>query len=91
MIEHMKTTLKRAQEVSISEFKAKCISLLHQVTATKTSLRITRRGKPIADVVPVSSDLESKEWMGSMSNHTELGTDIVSPVIEIADIEALKS
>ncbi len=39
-------------EIAISEFKAKCLSLLQQVSKTKQPIRITRFGKPIADVVP---------------------------------------
>jgi len=42
------------QEVAISEFKAKCLALLEQVRKTKKPIRITRRGKPVAEVVPPS-------------------------------------
>jgi len=40
------------EEVSISEFKARCPALLEQVNKTKKPLRVTRHGKPIAEVVP---------------------------------------
>jgi prevent-host-death family protein len=39
------------EEVSIFEFKAKCLALLKQVNKTKKPLRITRHGKPVAEVV----------------------------------------
>lgn len=81
---------KAIQEVAISEFKAKCLSLLEQVSKTKIPLRVTRRGQPIADVIPASSDVEQRGWMGSMSGTIEITGDILSPVIEISDIEALK-
>jgi prevent-host-death family protein len=81
---------KAIQEVAISEFKAKCLSLLELVSKTKTPLRVTRRGQPIADVIPASSDAEQRGWMGSMSGTIEITGDILSPVIEISDIEALK-
>jgi len=48
------------QEIAISEFKAKCLSLLDQVSKTKTPLRVTRRGKAIADVIPASSETEEE-------------------------------
>jgi prevent-host-death family protein len=48
------------QEVAISEFKAKCLSLLEEVSKTKSPLRVTRRGKAIADVVPASSEAEER-------------------------------
>jgi prevent-host-death family protein len=79
------------QEVAISEFKAKCLSLLDQVSKTKAPLRVTRRGKPLADIVPASSDAEQRDWIGSMSGSMVIRGDVISPVIETRKIEALKS
>ena len=42
---------KSIHEIAISEFKAKCLSLLEEVSKTKTPLRVTRRGKAVADVI----------------------------------------
>ena len=78
------------QEIAISEFKAKCLSLLEQVSKTRTPLRVTRRGKAIADVIPASSETEERSWIGSMSDSVEITGDIVSPVIDTETIEALK-
>ena len=78
-------------EIAISEFKAKCLSLLDQVSKTKAPLRVTRRGKPLADIVPASSDREQRDWIGSMSGSMEIRGDVISPVIETRKIEALKS
>jgi prevent-host-death family protein len=82
---------KSMQEVAISEFKAKCLSLLEEVSKTKTPLRVTRRGKAIADVIPASSETEERSWIGSMSDTIEIVGDIVSPVIDAETIEALKN
>jgi prevent-host-death family protein len=84
------STKKRVQEVAISEFKAKCLSLLDRVNKTKTPLLVTRRGKPIAEVVPVSPDVEDKSWLGSMAGTATIVGDIVEPVIDLDTIEALK-
>jgi prevent-host-death family protein len=81
---------KPIHEIAISEFKAKCLSLLEQVNKTKTPLRVTRRGRPVADVVPPSADSGERDWIGSMSGSLEITGDIVSPVIETQEIEALK-
>jgi prevent-host-death family protein len=75
---------------AISEFKAKCLSLLDEVSKTKTPLRVTRRGKPLADVTPPSMDSEERDWIGSMADRIEIAGDIISPVIETQEIEALK-
>jgi prevent-host-death family protein len=82
---------KLIQEVAISEFKAKCLSLLDEVSKTKTPLRVTRRGKALADVVPAASETEDESWIGSMSGTIDIVGDIVSPVIDIESIEALKN
>jgi prevent-host-death family protein len=82
---------KAIQEIAISEFKAKCLSLLEEVDKTKVPLRVTKRGKAIADVIPASPEPEERDWLGSMSGTTEITGDIVSPVIEIQEIEALRS
>lgn len=79
------------QEIAISEFKAKCLSLLERVSKTKTPLRVTRRGKAIADVVPAAPETEERSWIGSMSGSVEIVGDIVSPVIDPETIEALKN
>ena len=86
-----KTNKKPIQEIAISEFKARCLSLLEEVSKTKTPLRVTRRGKPLADVIPASPEAEERSWIGSMSGTIDLVGDIVSPVIEIESIEALKN
>jgi prevent-host-death family protein len=38
--------------IPASEFKAKCLALLDEVAETKETLVITKRGKPVARVVP---------------------------------------
>lgn len=40
------------EEIAISEFKAKCLAILEQVRLTKTPIRVTRFGKPVAEIVP---------------------------------------
>jgi prevent-host-death family protein len=77
------------EEVAISEFKAKCLALLERVRKTKTPIRITRRGKPIAEVVPPTPATKGS-WLGSMAGTGEIVGDIVSPVIDENDIEALR-
>jgi prevent-host-death family protein len=82
---------KPRREIAISKFKAKCLSLLQEVSMTRTPLRVTRRGKPIADVIPASLEGDEKSWIGSLSGSVDLVGDIVSPVIDVQAIEALKN
>jgi prevent-host-death family protein len=78
------------QEIAISVFKAKCLSILEQVEKTKSPVRITRHGKPVADVVPTVPDVDRAALFGSMRDSIQILGDIVSPVIDLDDIEALR-
>jgi hypothetical protein len=73
---------KAMREVAISEFKTKCLSLLKEVSKTRTPLRVTRRGKATADVIPTSFETEQKGWIGSMSDTIEIVGDNVSPIVD---------
>ena len=78
------------EEVSISEFKAKCLALLKQVHKTKRPILVTRFGKPVVEVFPPAPAAETADWLGSMADRMEILGDIVSPVIEETDWEALR-
>jgi prevent-host-death family protein len=78
------------EEIAISEFKAKCLALLEQVRKTKKPIRVTRFGKPVAEVVPPSPAAEPSDWLGSLADTMEITGDIVSPVIDEGDWEALR-
>ena len=82
---------KPIQKIAISKFKAQCLSLLEEVSKTRTPLRVTRRGKAIADVIPTSTEDDERSWIGSMSGSVDILGDVVSPVIDMEDIEALKN
>ncbi|PYP82199.1 MAG: type II toxin-antitoxin system prevent-host-death family antitoxin [Candidatus Angelobacter sp. Gp1-AA117] len=75
------------QEIAVSEFKAKCLSLLEEVNKTKKPIRITRRGKPIAEVVPPSPETKKRK-LGAMAGTVTILGDIVSPVIDMDEFEA---
>jgi len=77
------------KEVSISEFKAKCLALLDQVQKTKKPILITRFGKPVAEVVP-PSPTPVGDWMGSLRGTMEILSDIVAPANEESDWEVLR-
>ena len=83
------TAEKKIREVAISEFKAKCLALVDQVNKTKTPLRVTRRGKPVADVVPIQPEKRAS-WIGSMEGKLEILGDIVGPVDDPEDWEVLR-
>lgn len=77
------------QEIAISEFKAKCLSLLDEVNKTKKPIRILRRGKPVAEIVP-PTPAPKRRKLGTMAGKGTILGDIVSPIIDLNDIEALR-
>jgi prevent-host-death family protein len=69
------------KEVAISQFKAKCLALLQQVQKTRKPIRVTRFGKPVAEIVP-PTPAAPKNWLGSMKHTFEIIGDIVGPANE---------
>jgi prevent-host-death family protein len=78
------------QEIAISEFKAKCLAVLERVRSTKKPIRVTRFGKPVAEVVPPTSVEDRSSWIGSMKNSMRIKGDIVSPATNEDDWEVLR-
>ncbi len=77
-------------EVSISVFKAKCLGLLEQVRLTGKPLRVTRFGKPVADIVPATVKHDRASWIGSMKDSGQILGDIVSPANDPDEWESLR-
>jgi prevent-host-death family protein len=78
------------EEIAISEFKAKCLAILERVEKTQEPVRITRHGKPIAQVIPAAAVMDRAAFMGSLRGTVEILGDIISPVIDLDEIEALR-
>ncbi len=77
------------KEIGISEFKAKCSSILEKVRKTRKPIRITRFGRPIADVIPPSPGKRAS-WLGSMKGRGEILGDITSPATDPEEWEVLR-
>jgi prevent-host-death family protein len=77
------------KEIAISEFKAKCLALLDEVQKTRQPIRVTRRGRPIAEVGP-PSPIDNRDWIGSMKGKSKILGDIISPASELDDWEVLR-
>lgn len=67
------------QEIAISKFKATCLGVLEEVRRTGKPVRITRFGKPVAEVVPARCP-KKKSWLGCMKGTFEIHGDIVGPI-----------
>jgi len=76
-------------DVPISQFKAKCLALIDQVHKTRQPLRITRHGRPLAEVIPAGPD-RKRQFLGDMIGTAEIVGDIISPIIDLDEIEAYR-
>ena len=66
--------------IPAGEFKAKCLHVMDEVNQKHVSVVITKRGKPIAMMVPL--DTEEKSFFGCLSSTVTICGDIVSPLDE---------
>ena len=78
------------EQIAISKFKATCLAVLERVRQTRKPVRITRFGKPVAEVVPAAAPPRQKHWLGNMTGTVQILGDIVSPASEEQDWEALR-
>jgi prevent-host-death family protein len=46
-------TMDKKNEIAAGEFKAHCLALLDEVAETGKEIIVTKRGKPVAKVVPI--------------------------------------
>ena len=78
------------ETIAISRFKATCLSLLERVRNTGQPILVTKRGIPIAQVLPPPRpESAKKSAFGCMRGTSEQLGDIVAPVAE-EDWEALR-
>lgn len=78
------------EKIAISKFKATCIAVMKRVRRTGRPIQVTLHGKPVADIVPPSSDAPRKSWIGSMKGTMTIHGDIVGPIADPNDWEAMR-
>jgi prevent-host-death family protein len=62
------------KQIAAAKFKEQCLALLDQVDAD--GLVITKRGKPVAKLIPIAS--ESASLIGSLKGKIAIKGDILS-------------
>jgi len=68
--------------MSISKFKATCLAVLEEVRTSGEPILITKRGKPIAEVVPPSTTDGTKRQLGMFGDTITFMGDVISPLDE---------
>jgi prevent-host-death family protein len=78
--------MAETHEIPAGRFKAICLKLMDEVAATGREVVITKRGKPVARLMPMGEEnTGSKErgpLIGSMRHLFEIRGDVVGPLPE---------
>ncbi len=61
----------------VSEFKAKCLSVLDRVHSEGNPVLVTRRGKPLVRVVPVTERSGTPRKLGALAGEASVRGDIM--------------
>ena len=75
--------------IGAAQFKAECLGLMDEVNLKHTRITITKRGKPIAQLVPVERPKDEDPLTFYYIGGKILG-DVTSPLVPPEDYEALK-
>lgn len=78
------------EKMAVSRFKATCLAALERVRRTGRPLRVTRFGRPVADVVPTQPDAAPAPWLGAMKGRGRITGDLIAPGASEDDWDALR-
>jgi prevent-host-death family protein len=76
------------KKIAAGKFKAQCLKVMEQVRTTREPVLITKRGQPLAKVVP--AEKPSDEFIGRLEGIITIVGDIESPVVPLEDWDALR-
>jgi prevent-host-death family protein len=66
------------KKIAAGEFKARCLALMEDVRSTRKPLLITKRGKPVAKLVPVEEPKD--DFFDRLKGVIQIVGDIESPI-----------
>lgn len=73
--------------IAAGKFKAQCLSIMDEVDATREPVLITKKGRPVAKLVP--AETQPRDVFGCLRGVMEIVGDIESPAIPLEDWESL--
>ena len=65
-------------EIPAAQFKAECLKLMDQVEKTREPIVITKHGRPVAQLAPVSA--APKSLFGYMKDTLRITGDVSAPI-----------
>jgi prevent-host-death family protein len=71
----------KLRHISAANFKAECLRLLDEVASSHRPLIVTKRGKPVAKLVPFETG--PRDPFGCMAGTARICGDIISPIDDL--------
>jgi prevent-host-death family protein len=75
------------KQITAEKFKAHCLAVMDQVNATGEPVLITKRGRPVAKLVPVTP---KRNLFGFMAEEFRIVGDIEGPVVSVEKWELMR-
>jgi prevent-host-death family protein len=88
--------LSGRRQMAAGEFKAKCLGVMDEVQETGKSVVVTKRGKPVIEVVPIRAAKQGKKKDPIFGRLKGIVTivgdpdDLIKPVFPLEDYDMLK-
>lgn len=76
------TRSKTTKTVAATEFKAKCLRLINEMHSDAEPVTITKRGRPVAMLVPVAQEDNQPPLLGALRGSVTHYEDPFLPVID---------
>lgn len=73
--------MDKNKHVAAADFKANCLRLMDEVARERRPITITKRGKPVAKLVPVEQ--EPRDLFGYMAGTAKICGDIIGPIEDL--------
>ena len=77
------------ETMNASDFKARCLAILDRVQTTGESVVILKRGRPVAELVPVST-AETKYPQSKLRGTVTFVGDVIGPALPEEAWESLR-
>ena len=71
------------KKIAAGSFKVHCLALMDEVQAKRETVVITKRGKPVAKLVPVEE--QTDDLFGFLRGKVTIVGDVVSPALQLEE------
>jgi prevent-host-death family protein len=72
--------------IAAGKFKANCLAIMDEVQKNRETVLITKRGKPVAKLVPAKEEGKS-DFFDSMKDQLVFLGDVISPAFDLDEWE----